>query len=291
MQSLPFLLREQGYYTSFFHGAPNGSMGFLAFGNMIGIDHYYGLNEYGNKNDFDGYWAIWDEEFFQFFAGQLNHFPQPFQATFFSASSHHPFLLPERYTGKFPEGPHPINRCIGYSDMALRKFFETASRQPWFNNTIFVLTADHAQSQPQLDIYRTSAGAFEVPVIFYTPDGSLKGKDTRLIQQIDIMPVILGQLNYNQPYFAFGSDVLRSAGDHCVVNYINGTYQLFYRDYVLIGDDKETKGVYQFKTDRLLQDNLYGMAGAVQDTMEIKLKAFIQQYHNRMLENRISCRK
>ncbi len=85
------------------------------------------MNEYGNKKDFDGYWAIWDEEFFQYFAGKLSGFPQPFISVIFSATSHHPFILPERYTGKFPEGPHPINRCIGYTDMAVRRFFESAS--------------------------------------------------------------------------------------------------------------------------------------------------------------------
>ncbi len=288
MQSLPYLLKQEGYHTSFFHGAPNGSMGYLAFSNMIGIDKYYGMNEYGNRKDFDGFWAIWDEEFFQYFAHELSKIPQPFQTTLFSASSHHPFLLPEKYKNVFPEGPHPINRCIGYTDMALRRFFETASSQPWFNNTIFIITADHAQSEPQRDIYLTSAGLFEVPVIIYTPDGSFIGRDNRLIQQIDIMPVVLGILNYNKPYFAFGNDVLNSDGDNCVVNYINGMYQLFYRDFLLIADEKQTKGFYNFKTDRLLKNNITGQAGSVQDTMELKLKAFIQQYHNRMLENRIS---
>ncbi len=236
-QSLPYLLDKEGYHSSFFHGAPNGSMGYLAFSNLIGIQQYFGMNEYGNKNDFDGYWAIWDEEFFQFFAGKLSGFPQPFISAIFSATSHHPFILPERYTGKFPEGPHPINRCIGYTDMAVRRFFESASRQPWFNNTIFVITADHCQSQPQRDVYLSSTGSFEVPVIFYTPDGSMKGKDPRLVQQIDIMPVVLGQLKYNKPYFAFGNDVLHEKGNNCVVNYINGTYQLFYGDHVLIADE------------------------------------------------------
>jgi arylsulfatase A-like enzyme len=288
MQSLPYLLKQEGYHTSFFHGAPNGSMGYLAFSNMIGIDKYYGMNEYGNKKDFDGFWAIWDEEFFQYFANELSKIPQPFQTTLFSASSHHPFLLPERYKNVFPEGPHPINRCIGYTDMALRRFFETASKQPWFDNTIFIITADHAQSEPQRDIYLTSAGLFEVPIIIYTPDNSLTGKDERLVQQIDIMPVVLGILNFKKPYFAFGNDVLHSNGDNCVVNYINGMYQLFYKDFLLIADEKQTKGFYNFKTDRLLINNLTGHAGVVQDTMELKLKAFMQQYHNRMLENRIS---
>ncbi len=287
MKSLPYLLGKEGYHSSFFHGAPNGSMGYLAFSNLIGIDRYFGMNEYGNDKDFDGYWAIWDEEFFQYFAGMLGELPAPFISAIFSASSHHPFILPERYTGRFPEGPHPINRCIGYTDMAVKRFFETAKKQEWFKNTVFVITADHCQSEPQRDIYRSPPGSFEVPVIFYTPDSSLRGEDLRLIQQIDIMPVILGKLKYNKPYFAFGSDVLHGDGDNCVVNYIDGTYQLFYRDLLLVADENETKGLYLFKTDRLLQHNLDGHAGNVQDTMEIRLKAFMQQYNNRMLDNQI----
>jgi len=289
-RSLPYLLNREGYHSSFFHGAPNGSMGYLAFANLIGIQQYFGMDEYGNRNDFDGYWAIWDEEFFQYFAGRLSGFPQPFLSAVFSATSHHPFILPARYTGKFPEGPHPINRCIGYTDMAVRRFFENASKQPWFNNTIFVITADHCQSQPQRDVYLSSTGSFEVPVIFYTPDGSMKGRDPRLVQHIDIMPVLLGQLNYNKPYFAFGNDVIHESGNNCVVTYINGTYQLFYGDYVIMGNALETKGIYKFKTDRLLKNNRLGKEGAVEDTLQVKLKAFIQQYNNRMLENRISYR-
>lgn len=288
MQSLPYLLGKEGYHSSFFHGAPNGSMGYLAFSNLIGIDQYYGMNEYGNKDHFDGYWSIFDEEFFQFFAGKLNAFNQPFISVIFSSSSHHPFVLPERYAGKFPEGPHPINRSIGYTDMAVKRFFENVSKKDWYDNTLFVITADHCQSEPQMAEYLTSTGSFEVPVFFYTPDGSLKGEDDRLMQQIDIMPVVLGCLNYNKPYFAFGSDVLHGNGDNCVVNYINGNYQLFYRDYVIISDGTETKGLYRFKTDRLLEHNLAGTVGSVQDTLEVKVKAFIQQYNNRMIDNRIS---
>jgi hypothetical protein len=85
--------------------------------------------------------------------------------------------------------------------------------------------------------------------------------------------------------------VLHEQGNDCVVNYINGTYQLFYGDHVLIANEKETKGIYNFKTDRLLKNNLLGKEDAVDDTLKLKMKAFIQQYNNRMLENRISNRK
>ena len=289
-QSLPYLLDKEGYHTSFFHGAPNGSMGYLAFSNLIGIQQYFGMNEYGNNKDFDGYLGYLGRGIFPVFCRKTFGISPALYFYHFQRNLSSSFCFARKiYRENFPKDPHPINRCIGYTDMAVRRFFESASRQPWFNNTIFVITADHCQSQPQRDVYLSSTGSFEVPVIFYTPDGSLKGKDpTGLVQQIDIMPVILGQLKYNKPYFAFGNDVLHEKGNNCVVNYINGTYQLFYGDHVLIADEKETKGIYNFKTDRLLKNNLAGKDGAVDDTLKLKMKAFIQQYNNRMLENRIS---
>ncbi len=60
INSLAGLLAGQGYQTAFFHGAPNGSMGFDAFTKIAGFQKYYGLNEYGNEADFDGIWGVWD---------------------------------------------------------------------------------------------------------------------------------------------------------------------------------------------------------------------------------------
>src|SRR5690606_20241136 len=66
--SLAKLLGDEGYETAFFHGAPNGSMGFSAYTQLAGINHYFGKNEYNNDADFDGIWGIWDEPFMQFMA-------------------------------------------------------------------------------------------------------------------------------------------------------------------------------------------------------------------------------
>jgi len=72
IQSVVSVLNELGYDTSFFHGASNGSMGFLGFGNILGFDNYYGEDEYDNDKDFDGYWGIWDEPFMQFMKNNLD---------------------------------------------------------------------------------------------------------------------------------------------------------------------------------------------------------------------------
>ncbi len=102
IQSIVSMSNEMGYDTSFFHGAPNGSMGFLGFGNILGFKNYYGKNEYNNDADFDGIWGIWDEPFFQYFANTISAKKSPFMATMFSVSSHHPFKIPAKYDGKFP---------------------------------------------------------------------------------------------------------------------------------------------------------------------------------------------
>ncbi len=112
----PHYSRRKGYYSAFFHGAPNGSMGFDSFTKMAGFDDYFGLNEYPDKADFDGIWGVWDEPFFKFFARKLNTFSNPSSPQYFLVSSHHPFKVPEKYKDTFKKGPAPILEVIGYSD-------------------------------------------------------------------------------------------------------------------------------------------------------------------------------
>ena len=296
LSGLASLLAEKGYNTSFFHGAQNGSMGFQAFARATGYQHYLGRTEFnadphfnGDK-DFDGTWAIWDEPFLQFMLSKLNGYRQPFLATVFTASSHHPFTIPEQLEKQFPEeGTQPIHRCIRYTDMALRRFFEGAQKQPWFNNTVFVIVADHT-NQTTHDIYKTDLGLYSIPIIFYTPDGSLAPalRDDVIVQQADIMPTLLGVLGFDKPYLAFGCDVLNTpAADTWAVNYNNGIYQFLKGDLMMQYDGNRVKALYNFKNDSMLQHNIVGKRPEQAD-MERQLKAIIQQYMNRMNNNRLT---
>ncbi|MES2418057.1 MAG: sulfatase-like hydrolase/transferase [Bacteroidota bacterium] len=285
--SIAKLLSDEGYETAFFHGAPNGSMGFSAYTNLAGIKKYYGKTEYNNDQDFDGIWGIWDEPFMQYMAKTINTFKQPFFSAFFSVSSHHPFKVPEKYQGKFPKGPLPVQEPMGYTDMAIQKFFATAARMPWYKNTLFVLCADHA-TVSYLPEYQTLPGYFSIPILFYYPGGDLKGKTDRLIQQIDIMPTVLNYLNYNKPYFAFGFDAFSDKNNNFVVNNNDGGFSFYQADYLLQNDGFKSTALYNLKTDRLTKDNLIGTAPEVQKDMEQYLKAFIQQYNNRMIKNQLT---
>jgi phosphoglycerol transferase MdoB-like AlkP superfamily enzyme len=286
INSFATLLKPKGYHTSFFHGAPNGSMGLQAFTKMAGFDKYVGMIEYDNSSHFDGMWGVWDEEFLQFFAQQLNELPNPFFSSIFTVSSHHPFKVPERYEGVFPQGTLPIHQCVGYTDYALRRFFEKVSKMPWFENTLFVITADHP-NEPYFPEYKTTIGVYSVPIVFYRPDGSLAGVSDRIMQQIDILPSVLGYLNYDEAYFAFGTNAFDSNSNPYAISYTNSTYQLVNNDYLLLFDGEKTIGTFDFKTDRLLKQNILNRVGTEAADNEKLIKAIIQQYNNRMIDDKL----
>lgn len=293
LTGLAGMLHDKGYYSAFFHGAQNGSMGFEAFARATGYDKYFGRTEYnadskgGGDADFDGMWAVWDEPYLQHVVRMVNGFKQPFVASVFTASSHHPFKVPEQYAATFKdEGGQPIHKCVRYTDMALRKFFEAASKQPWYKNTVFVLVADHT-NQNTHPYYKTDQGLYSIPIIFYTPDGSLETgvKQGVIAQQIDVLPTLMGILGYDKPYIAFGCDVLRTpAAQTWAFNYNNGVYQYFKGDFLLQFDGQKTKALYRFKTDLLLKQNLAGKLPN-QSQLENELKSLIQQYMHRMTTN------
>lgn len=284
--SLAKLLSDEGYETSFFHGAPNGSMGFSAYMQLAGIKHYYGKNEYNNDVDFDGIWGIWDEPFMQYMAKQMDQMKEPFFSSFFSLSSHHPFKVPEKYAGKFPKGTLPLHEPLGYADHALKEFFQTASKSPWYNNTLFVICADHA-SMSHFKEYNTMPNSFAIPIVFYYPGGQLKGVSDKLVQQIDIMPTVLNYLQYDKPYFSFGFDAFAPDRNNFVVSNIGNIYNFFMGDYFMTYGDKEVKSVYNLKADKFLEHDLKGKDPQVQDSLMKHLESFMQQYNNRMIHNKL----
>ncbi len=292
LNSIASELGHWGYSSAFFHGAPNGSMGFQAFARSIGFDNYYGMTEYcqdkrfGGNEDFDGTWAIWDEPFLQYYCTNMSEMHEPFVTTVFTASSHHPFHLPEAYRDTFPEeGKFPLHKCIRYTDHSLRRFFESASRQPWFKNTIFVLTADHASSRITHDEYMTEVGLFRIPILFYDPSGEMpRGTRPGIAQQIDIMPTLLGYLGYDRPYIAFGIDLLRTPPEQTWAFNWDHVPQYLQGDYVLHFDGEHAKAFYDYRHDRLMKQNLHGKCDE-EPIMEQRIKALVQSFMQRMKNN------
>ena len=96
----------------------------------------------------------------------------------------------------------------------------------------------------------------------------------------------MGLLHYPDPYFAFGIDLLNTPADSTwAVNYLNGVYQYVKHGHVLQFDGQRTRAVYSLR-DSLMQHNLAGKV-VEQPKMERELKAIIQQYMERMTQDRL----
>lgn len=288
---LPKILNSNGYHTAFFHGAFNGSQNFDQYANVAGFKEYYGKNEYEGPEAFDGSWGIFDEEFMQFFSKKLDDFSKPFFATLFTISSHAPYTIPNKYKNKFPKGVADIHESIAYTDYSLKKFFETAKTKDWYNNTIFIITADHTSSEPQEEQWKTNVGKFRIPILFLTPgDESIPVKKVeKNFQQIDILPSLIDYLQITTKVISYGKSY-KSESDF-VVNYLDNIYNYEEGDYYLAFDGKNTMGLYNWKTDPELKTNLKDTESEKVKDMERFLKAYIQSFNHRVKNNLLTVDK
>lgn len=290
VNGLPKILKKEGYYTSFFHGSFNGSQNFDQYAQVAGFDNYFGKNEYTGTEAFDGKWGIYDEEFMQYFCQKLSTFKPPFFSSIFTISSHNPYKIPEKYKGKFPKGTTTIHESIGYSDFALRQFFNTAKKQSWYKNTLFVLSSDHTSSEGDQDIDKTNIGKFSIPIVFFDPSNpEFVGVNENNFQQIDIMPSILDYLNIKTDMISFGKSY--KSKNNFVVYYLQDTYHYIQDDYYLAFANNKAIGLYNWKKDVLLKNNLLNTEKVKTEKLSRFLKAYIQTFYERVTNNTLSLEK
>ncbi len=287
INSLPILLKKDGYTSSFFHGGKNGTMNFDAYAKVAGFDNYYGKNEYNNDKDYDGEWGIYDEEFLQYAAKTINATRQPSVSVIFTLSSHHPYSIPAKYKNRFSKGTLEIHESIGYTDYSLKRFFNTFSKMPGFDSTLLVITADHA-SIVESGYYQNSVGAYAVPVIYYMHNSSLTGKRDEITQQSDIMPSVLDLIHYNDAYTAFGRSVFDTLAPHFAVSYVNNMFQLVKDGFVLQFSNDKPVALFDLANDFHLKDNLITLNPSKVKELETFLKAYIQTFNERMIKNKLT---
>ncbi|MGP1362134.1 MAG: LTA synthase family protein [Bacteroides sp.] len=289
IHGLASYLQEMGYTSIFFHGAPNGSMGFDAFVKQAGYQHYFGATEYNNDTDYDGTWGIWDEPFLLRMVKELRKIPEPFLGTVFTLSSHEPFKVPQEYEGVFPDEGEPLVHCIGYTDHALGKFFQAAAREPWFENTLFLITADHANGRLRSE-YRTSILSFATPMLLYAPGSTLIGfDDSTTVQQADLLPTVLSLLGYQGEIVTFGNNMFSTLDSHFAVCDFDGVFQFISSGFVLQHNGEKPTALFHYKQDNYLEHNLLDSLPTTTALLQHKFEALLQTYNQRMRENRLQC--
>jgi len=267
------VMRDLGYSTSFLYG------GYGYFDNM---NAFYGGNgfEVLDRNDieqvrFENIWGVSDEDLFDL---ALSHFSrkyaagQPFFSIVMTTSNHKPYTFrPGLEQLGIPEKGGGRKAGVKYADYAIGYFLREAQMQPWFDDTLFIVVADHgARVYGKADIPLRS---YEIPMMIYAPKHVAPRRVDTLMTQIDLAPTVLGLLGlpYEAPFF--GQDVLRApqAGrvalfshDHDVAIYRDGRLAVLgldgtVRDYLYDRDsdrfapvapdpDLEALGIAYFQT-------------------------------------------
>ena len=282
-RQLPRILRDKGYATAFFCGSAAGSMGFGAYARSAGIERLYSREDYEarhGRDDFDGYWGIWDEPFLQYAGEEMSALPEPFFAALFTLSSHHPFVVPDAYRDLLPEGLTRNHKCVAYTDNAFRRFFARYAGEEWFRRTVFVFVADHVSSEKFADATRVFPGDHHIIGLLYTPDGALRGRCDEAVSQIDLMPTLLGLMGNREPYFAFGRDLFGEQPPEggFALAYDSG-FEAVGGDRLLFFDERRTTGSY--RTDDLRREHDLGNDPEAA-ALERRVKAFVQQYYRHL---------
>lgn len=281
LQTLPSLLKEKGYNSIFFHGGTNGTINLNSFAKLAGYDKYYGRTEYNDDSEYDGQWGIWDEPFLKRTVYEMGALKTPFFTTIFTLSSHNPYKVPIQYKGKFPKGKYEIIESIGYADYALKQFFNLASKQPWFNNTLFVITADHT-SVSEDPFYSNLVGQYSIPILIYKK-GIAPEKSNKTVQQIDILPTILDYMNFDKPYYSFGESMF-SEKKQMSLYYVGPEFHCIKDSFMFTISNYKLIEKFNFKRDSLLTVNLID---TISDKEILKkCNAFIQRYHNDVIGNK-----
>ncbi len=287
IEGLATLLSKKGYHSVFFYGGERNSCHFDALRTKAGVQQYYCIEDYHGQPSDKGAWGIHDDKFLQFIANKMHNVQEPFLATIFTLSSHHPFELPNEFIGKFPNNTEPLPELIAYTDYSLQKFFEQVEKFDWYKNTIFVIVADHISS-PQQPYYTHSVGGYSIPLIFFDPNGELVGHTDTVAQQIDIMPTVLELIGYDDSYFAFGDNILDPQSMHFALSFQNGIYQIITHDFVMQTNLKQTTGFY-LRSDYLLEHNLVQDSRYEKDRKKVEtvFKVFWQKYSEALHQNKM----
>ncbi len=191
-----------------------------------------------------------------------------------------------------------MERSMEYVDRSLSYFFETARRQPWYDNTLFVITGDHGCRDLHGTVYDTPWLYSSIPMIIYDPSGEIASPgeiNDRVMSQVDTGATILGLLGYDEPYVSMGRDILHmsSAELHYAIYKGNNVYHIISPRLVVkwdgIGDIP--LAVYDVTVDDSLEhpvDIAYDMDMAVMaDSMITYAKAYLQDFTQRLVSDRL----
>jgi len=210
------------YRTALVQSSPRGSMRLDALAKALGFDEYYGQEDMPARlayEDVQGSKFGWDYEAFQQLGDVLDKSPGPTLAVLFTGTTHLPFAKPPAPCAREPhdaEGESGFLNTLCYADWSLGEFFSRARQAPWFDNTVFILTADHTLGAfhdfPLL-------AQFHIPLVIYgKPLAGQHGRRPRYGSQVDILPTVVGLMGLAKQDHAIGNSLLAASADYAFIS-------------------------------------------------------------------------
>ncbi len=207
MHSTGAMLREKGYNVKFFYGGNSYFDNMETFFSGNGYDIVDQRTYAPEEITFANIWGVCDEDAYHKVISTLNEDAKsgrPFFAHMLTVSNHRPYTYP---AGKIsiPNDSKSRSGGVMYSDYALGRFFAEASKQPWFANTIFLITADHcASSAGKTEI---PLNKYHIPALIFAPGFVEPASVEGVVSQIDLMPTLLSLLNMNYNSHFYGRSI------------------------------------------------------------------------------------
>ena len=210
------LAAEKGYDTLFIQSSKRGSFRMDAIAKSVGFAEVYGMEDVPVIYPYDDPTPPvfgWDYDTLMFLKKKLDEKNKPFLAYFFSGTTHTPFRLANKKFEKYPHDAHGyggLYNTLAYADWSLGEFFAEAGKSPWFNNTVFILMADHPYGRQDHD---TVFKQYHIPMVVYSPGNIAPRKTERVVSQLDVMPTLASLMHIEKPVAVIGTNLLEKKGN------------------------------------------------------------------------------
>jgi len=204
------LAHAQGYQTIFLQSSDHKSFHFDSIAARAGFTSYYGAQEIPNLHEHPkpaSTWGTWDHNTFQQANKLFSRVDKPFMGFVFTSTTHTPWIIPDDRWNKYGNGSDrdAFRNSLFYADWALGQLMEAAQKAGYFDNTIFIITADHVDEF--VENSKFVPNQFHIPLLIFGP-GIKPGIDKRVGSQFDILPTLIDLCGWNTTYAGMGRSLL-----------------------------------------------------------------------------------
>ncbi|MCR6641399.1 MAG: LTA synthase family protein [Sporocytophaga sp.] len=245
LSTLPLQFKKDKYFTSFYYGGEMEFANIKSYLYHCGFDKLTGIEAF-EKKDQNSKWGAHDDVVLKRMLSDTKSLKEPFFNTLFTLSSHEPFEIPEKPLLSPDTRERMFLNSLHYTDASIGTFIDEAKKQPWWDNTLIIITADHGHAMPGNDIATHQPQEFKIPMLWL--GGALAKKDTIITQlgsQTDLASTLLSQFDKSSDGFRFSRDLLSPCKNPFAYYAFNNGFGLMNDSCKVVYDNVSNQPVYK----------------------------------------------